>query len=475
MPLPSQIIKALNDRGRLYEVGGAVRDRLRYALSRDTGELDPARFWGYAPGESDYLVTGLPLDELTGLLGGFGPVELVGKAFGILKFKLQIANLKHRTVDIALPRKERSTGIGHRDFDIECDPALPVTEDLQRRDFTINAMALRITNSEDRLSKPELVDPCGGVQDIRDNLIRLVSPEAFEQDPLRMLRACQFAARFEYAVERDTFNAISRHSALVTTVPPERVQQELNKLLTKSEQPSIGLWLMQRSGLLAHVLPELEQGVGMAQPGDFHRYTVFEHCIRAADFVPRDKGLELRLAGLLHDVAKPRCRELGEGLVHFYGHDKEGEAIARAVLARLKYSKEIINKVARLVRWHMFAYPETEKGLRRLIAKTGEAGLYDLIELRRADILAQGQAGADATKLLDTFEQLATEQISSSPPFSLRDLAIGGDELQREFGLRSGPLIGELLGHLLEFVLEHPTKNTREDLLDRAARWLAQR
>ena len=276
-------------------------------------------------------------------------------------------------------------------------------------------------------------------------------------------------------MERDTFDAIARHRALAATIPPERVQQELNKLLMKSAQPSIGLWLMQRGGLLRHLLPELEQGVGVAQPGDFHRYTVFEHCIKTVDFIPRDKGLELRLAGLLHDVAKPRCRELGQGSVHFYGHDQEGEAIARAMLERLRYSKETVAKVSQLVGWHMFAYPETGKGLRRLIAKTGTQGLYDLIELRRADILAQGNVGEEATELLDTFEQLATEQISSSPPFSLRDLAIGGDELQREFGLRSGPLIGELLGHLLEFVLEHPTKNTREDLLDRAARWLAQR
>ena len=417
----------------------------------------------------------MPIDELTSLLAGFGHVELVGKAFGVLKFKLQIEKRKAKIVDVALPRREKSTGPGHRDFEIEYDQNLPVEDDLQRRDFTINAIAVRISGGAYRIAKPELVDPCGGVRDIRDNLIRMAGPKSFAEDPLRMLRACQFAARFEYAVERGTFGAIEKNARLIATVPPERVQQELNKLLTKAAQPSIGFWLMQRSGLLRHILPELAQGAGVSQPGDFHRYDVFEHGIRTADFVPRDKGLELRLAGLLHDVAKPKCREMGEGRIHFYGHDKEGEVLVRAALERLKYPKQTISAVAQLVRMHMFAYPETEKGLRRLIAKTGAAGLYDLIDLRRADILAQGNAGAEATKLLDTFEQLATEQIGNNPPFSLKDLAVDGDDLRREFGLKAGPRIGELLEHLLDHVLEHPAKNTREILLDEAAQWLARR
>ncbi len=473
--LPADVIRAINVRGRLYEVGGAVRDRLRYAMSLDTGAVDPARFWRYRPEETDYLVTGTPMDELTGTLRGFGHVELVGKAFGVLKFKLQIEDRQSKTVDVALPRREKSTGHGHRDFEIEYDPDLPVAEDLRRRDFTINAIALRLANDKLRITEPELVDPFGGVRDIRDNLIRMVDPGAFAQDPLRMLRACQFAARFEYAVERDTFRAIKKNAALIATIAPERVQQELNKLLAKAERPSIGLWLMQRAGLLQHVLPELESGVGVTQPGEFHRHDVFQHSMKAVDHVPRDKGLELRLAALLHDIAKPRCRELSGGRVHFYGHDKEGELLATEVLERLRYSRDTILAVSSLVRRHMFAYPETEKGLRRLIAKTGRDGLYRLIDLRRADILAQGAAGDDATETLDRFRQLATEEIRRDRPFALADLAVGGDDLMREFGLRPGPALGALLGHLLDYVLEHPSRNARGPLLDEAAQWLARR
>ncbi|MRR09881.1 HD domain-containing protein, partial [bacterium] len=422
--------------------------------------------------ESDYLVTGMPMDDLTRILRGFGHVELVGRAFGVLKFKLAIEDRAARTVDVALPRRERSTGHGHRDFEIEYDPELPVEQDLRRRDFTINAIALPLA-AHGRRAAPALVDPYGGLQDIRDNIIRIVDPAAFEQDPLRMLRACQFAARFEYALERGTFESVTKHAALVATVSPERVQQELNKLLLRAEQPSIGLWLMQRSGLLEEVVPELAAGAGVDQPGDFHRYDVFQHSIKTVDHVPRDRGLVLRLAALLHDVAKPGCRQRDGGRVHFYGHDRQGELAARAVLERLRYPRDTVQAVCSLVRQHMFAYPETERGLRRLIAKTGVAGFYDLVDLRRADILAQGRAGEGTTAVLDRFEQLATAEIRQKRPFSLADLAVDGDDLQREFGLRPGPALGRLLGHLLEHVLEHPARNHRDALLEEAARRLA--
>jgi tRNA nucleotidyltransferase (CCA-adding enzyme) len=346
---------------------------------------------------------------------------------------------------------------------------------LRRRDFTVNAIALRITNNELRTSEPELVDPCDGMRDLKDGVIRMVAPDAFAEDPLRMLRACQFAARFEFALERGTFEAIKKNSALIGTVAAERIQQELTKMLTKAGQPSIGLWLMQRTGLLAQLIPELEAGVGITQPGGFHRYDVFQHSIRTVDHVPREKGLALRLAALLHDVAKPGCRQPDGAGVHFYGHDREGGTVARSVLERLRYSRDLADRVALLVRRHMFAYPETEKGLRRLIAKTGREGLYDLIDLRRADILAQGRTPDKATGLLDTFEQAATGELNNNPPFSLRDLAIDGNDLMREFGLKPGPEIGRVLDRLLEQVLEHPAKNAREQLLDEAASFLAGR
>lgn len=470
MYLPKKVIDSVNSIGQIYEVGGVVRDRIRYALSLDTGRIDSRKFWSFPSEEVDYLVTGMPMNALASDLKQFGHVELVGKSFGVIKFKLEIQNPKSKIYDIALPRRETSTGLGHRDFEIEFDPDLPVEKDLGRRDFTINAIALRIQNSESRIQNPELIDPHSGFQDIKDRLIRMVNPDAFKEDPLRMLRACQFAARFQFSIEQDTFKAIKKNAKLIRTVSPERVQQELNKMLLKADQPSIGLWLMQRSELLKELFPELEEGVDVTQPGGFHRYKVFEHSIKSVDYAP--KILEMRLAALLHDIAKPRCREVFEGGAHFYGHDKLGEKTAKYLLERLKYSGEIISRVAMLVRRHMFAFPETEKGLRRLIAKVGIKGVYDLIELRRADIRAQGRGTEEADHDLDLFEQAITQVINKNPPFTINDLEVDGDIVMAEFHFKPGPEVGRVLSHLLDYVLDHPEQNKRDLLLNEAARWL---
>lgn len=468
MHLPQKIIDSVNSIGQIYEVGGVVRDRIRYALSLDTGRIDPKKFWSFPSEEVDYLVTGMPMDALTSDLKQFGQVELVGRSFGVIKFQLQIANCKSKNVDIALPRRETSTGFGHRDFEIEFDPDLPVEQDLGRRDFTVNAIALQITNIKSQI--PNLIDPYNGLQDIKDRLIRMVNPDAFKEDPLRMLRACQFAARFQFSLEQNTFKAIKKNAKLISTVSPERVQQELNKMLLRADQPSIGLWLMQRSGLLKEILPELEAGVDVTQPGDYHRYKVFEHSIKTVDYAPQ--MLDMRLAALFHDIAKPQCREVFEGGTHFYGHDKLGEKTVKAVLERLKYSGEIISRVSLLVRRHMFAFPETEKGLRRLIAKVGVKGVYDLIELRRADIKAQGRGTEEADHDLDLFEQAITEVINKNPPFTINDLEVDGDDIMAEFHFKPGPEVGRVLRHLLDYVLDHPEKNKRDQLLDEALRWL---
>ncbi|MDP2807031.1 MAG: HDIG domain-containing protein [bacterium] len=466
MHLSLEIIKAINSAGRLYEVGGAVRDRIRHSLE-PSGNLNPVGFSQFNPDEVDYLVTGIPMNELTRLLKQFGRVELVGRSFGVIKFKLQTAKGKFKTFDIALPRKEQSTGPGHKDFEVEYDPDIPIEQDLGRRDFTVNAMAFRMQNAKCKIQNTELVDTYGGVEDIKNRLIRMVSQNSFAEDPLRMLRACQFAARLGFSVEQNTFKAIKKNAKLISTVSPERVQQELNKMLL-SDQPSIGFWLMQRSGLLKILLPELEQGVDVTQPGGYHRYQVFEHSIKTADFAP--KTLELRLAALLHDVAKPCCREAFEGGVHFYGHDKLGAKMAGELLSRLKYSNQITEKVTGLVSRHMFAVPETGKGLRRLISKTGLDGLDGLIELRRADILAQGMEGD--TGYLESFKQAVKEELSKKPAFSIKDLKIDGNDLMKELGLTPGPKLGRILKQLFELALENP-KNNRKTYLLKEARRLA--
>lgn len=467
--LNEEIIAKILEHGNLYEVGGAVRDRLLHP------EIEPK--------DIDYLVTGVPLNDLVTILSPFGRVDLVGKSFGVIKFTPSqrfTGGGESVTYDIALPRKEISTGKGHRDFQVEFsaeggsasggDHRISVEEDLGRRDFTINAMALSLMrNAECGMRRADmLIDPFGGRQDLEERIIRLVNPNAFEEDPLRMLRAVQFAARFEFSIEEKTFKQMKSQASLIQSISPERIQEELNKMLLKANRPSIGFWLMKESGLLKEILPELQEGVGISQPGGYHRYDVFEHSIIMTDESPKD--LVLRLAALLHDVAKPRTKVLTLEGATFYGHERQGVEMAKSVLQRLRYSNEVTEKVLILVKKHMFSVPETDKGLRRLIRRVGEEGIFQLLELRRADVKAQGMGGS--LEYIDTFEKIIREELAKKPPLSVKDLAINGYDVMQEFNLPSGPIIGKILNHLLAKVLENPKLNNKEELFKAARKFV---
>jgi tRNA nucleotidyltransferase (CCA-adding enzyme) len=445
--LSDEIIKALLEKGKIYEVGGAVRDKYISPILPDK--------------DKDYLVTGIPLDDLCFLLRNFGKVDLVGKSFGVIKFLPYNKYNGENVFDIALPRKEYSTGPGHKDFKVEFDHNLGVEDDLSRRDFTINAMA------EDLATK-KLVDPLNGRKDIKKRLIRITNPNSFKDDPLRMLRAVQFAARFEFELEEKTYLSLCENVELISTVSAERIQEELNKLLLKAKYPSTGLRLMQRTGLLKKILPELEVGVGVDQPGGYHANDVFEHSIQTADYAPRE--LVIRLASLFHDISKPECRELTEDGSTFYGHDKKGARITKGILERLRYSNETIEKVTLLVDKHMFTTGVTDKGVRRLIRKMGQELVFSLLDLRRADVVAQGKGGN--TKDVDELEEKIRVELEKKPPFGLKDLEVNGNDIMNEFNLQPSPLIGQILNHLLELVLDDPDLNKKEILLKEAELFL---
>lgn len=448
--LSDTIVNEILKKGKIYEVGGVVRDRIISPVLPDK--------------DIDYLVTGLPLDDLCSVLRNYGKVDLVGKSFGVIKFtpnRRFSTNEKIPAFDLALPRKEYSTGVGHRDFKVDFDHNLKVEDDLLRRDFTINAMAFDLSNKK-------LVDPLGGKKDIKKGLIRMTNPDSFKDDPLRMLRGIQFAARFEFELEKKTMEYLCQNVELIRTISPERIQEEINKLLTRAKRPSIGFRLMHRTGLLNEIFPELEKGVGVDQPGGYHEYDVFEHSLITTDNAPMD--LTIRLAALFHDVSKPETKSLTETGATFYSHDKKGAKVTQRVLQRLRYSNELIFRVVLLVDKHMFTMGVGDKGLRRLINRVGQENIFDLLELRRADIIAQGRGGD--TLEVDEFEQRIRLEIDKKPPFGLKDLVVNGEDIMKEFNLNPGPMVGKILNHLMERVLDEPEFNQKDKLLKEAKEFL---
>ena len=288
----------------------------------------------------------------------------------------------------------------------------------------------------------------------------MVYDESFKDDPLRMLRAIQFAARFNFAIEPNTYDAIVENVKLVGLVSPERIAEELNKLLVLAAKPSVGFRLMQKTGMLRELLPELDECVNVDQPGPYHMYDVFEHTLHAIDACPQ--RLRVRLAALFHDINKPQARRLTDTGATFYGHEVVGARTAKSVLRRLRYSNEMIDDICTLVERHMFTTDVTDKGLRRLVKRVGVDLIFDLLDLRRADIHAQGRGGT--WEDVDQFEQNIRDELAKKPPFSISDLAIDGNDIMKMFDIAPGPMIGAILNHLMEDVLDNPEDNSREKL-----------
>jgi tRNA nucleotidyltransferase (CCA-adding enzyme) len=432
--------------GKTYKVGGPVRDEL---LGIEQ------------PEDLDLIVCGVPFTDLKKLLKKHGDINLVGQTFGVIKFR---PSGEDYTIDISLPRKELSTGSGHRDFDVDFDHTLPIEEDLKRRDFTINAMAVDCVTDK-------LIDPYGGEKDLRERILRVVSDASFVDDPLRMLRGVQFAGRFGLTVEPDTLKAMMEHAELINTVSPERIADELNKLLEKAEKPSTGFHLMHQTGLLQQFLPEFSHTIGVDQPGGYHRWDVFEHTLKVVDAAPQ--RLIVRLAALFHDLGKPDTKELTESGASFYGHDKLSRSIAENILKRFRYPNNVIKKVGKLIERHMFSEGAGDKGIRKLINKVGLDLIFDLIDLRRADTIGQGMG--QTTESIDEFERKVREEIDKRSAFGIKDLAIDGEDLKKHFNLPEGKLIGDILSYLLDRVLDEPGLNNSKELLTLSADFLAKR
>jgi len=334
-------------------------------------------------------------------------------------------------------------------------------EDIARRDFTINAMALT--------AKGELIDYYEGQKDLKRKIIRAVGnpDERFSEDALRIMRAIRIAAELGFTIEEKTLEAIKKNAALINRIAKERVKEELFKLL-KSPHPYDGVLVFKNSGLMAEILPEMEKAFGVEQksPGRHHIYDVGEHLLKSLKNCKSPDPL-VRFATLIHDIGKPATyKKLTNGTITFYNHEVISTKIAENISDRLKFSNEEREKLITLVRWHQFTVDErqTDSAIRRFIRNVGKENIEDMLALRVADRLGGG--AAETSWRLEEFKKRLIEV--QKEPFSVRDLKIDGDDVMKVLRLRSGPMVGEILNKLFKEVVEKQLDNTKEALAKRA-------
>ncbi|MBN2543183.1 HD domain-containing protein [bacterium] len=431
-----QLIEAITSNGRIHLAGGALRD---YYM-----------FGKFLYPELDFIVSGLKKNELLAILRKFGKARYVGKSFRVIKFYRE--DTPQNSHDFSLPVLHQEI----TDSLLESNEGISVEEDLASRDFTINSMAFD-------LGKKEFLDLFGGVKDIEQKVIRTIREDAFERDPIRVIRAIRFATQFGFEIDPNTWYGLSNNSDSVNNMAVERVRDELVKILLRCKNPSGAFLKMEDVGLLKNILPELHQCSGVSQPGGRHDHDVFIHSLKSVDYAPQN--LVVRLAALFHDVGKPPKRFVPkDGRARFYGHQELSDEIAKRRLKQLKFPNKTIKKVSTLISNHMFTHKVTQKGVRRLIKKVSEDLVPDLFQLRYADMKAQNPRLSLAEDR--EFEERVNDEINRKPPITVSDLAIDGNDIMESFGLKPGKLIGKIQDHLIEKVIEDPEINEKEKLLD---------
>ena len=386
----------------------------------------------------------------------------------------QVRALARAGIEFAPPRKEVSTGPGRHDFEIVADASLSVEDDMRRRDFTVNAMAKR-------LSTAELVDPLNGRADLERRVLRTVSPMSFAEDPLRLVRALRFVSQLGFDPDESTLEQMHDEASAVKLVSGERIGGglaadglgELSKLLLGA-QPAKALRLARDTGVLVQMLPEFELAIGFDQESRYHDLTVDEHTFAVVQ-ATADRGfaLPVRLAALFHDLGKPHVAWRGtDGRLHYYAkpgfsdrsHEQVGAELAGQALRRLRYPNALRDRVCRIVRHHMF---QVGKGddlrARRFLSRYGDELALQLVDHKEADF--EGKPGSDEVEKIRRFR--TTLQRERKQPHRLADLAIDGSDLL-EAGFTPGPDLGRVLQELLRDVVDDPSRNTRDALLRRA-------
>ena len=446
--LPKQllsIIKTFKDANfEIYIVGGAVRDILTGKNVYD---------WDLTTNATPQLILSL------------FPNSYYNNDFGMVGIPNEIEG--ERPYEITTFRTE----VGYTDFrrpdKVEWGKTLD--EDLQRRDFTVNAMALAIEEGGvGEEVEVELIDPYKGQEDLKEKLIKAVGnpDERFREDALRMIRAVRIAAETGFKIEKNTLSAIKKNIALINKIANERIRDEFLKILA-SPHPYEGVVSLHEVGLLSIIIPEFEKGfeIDQASPGRHHKYDVATHSLMSLKFTPSTDPIT-RLATLIHDIGKPATyKKLDSGVVTFYNHEVISAKIARELADRLRFSNKEKDKLVRLVRWHQFSVDDnqTDSAIRRFIKKVGIENIQDMLDLRVGDRLGGGVP--ETSWRTEGFKKRLIEV--QKQPFTVHDLKITGYDVMKTLKLKPGPKVGEILLQLFKEVEGRKIENEKKTLLER--------
>ena len=445
---------------KAYLVGGAVRDMLMKV---------PAHDWDIATNATPQDVISLfKFVVPTGIEHGTVTVHYKGVEIEVTTFRTEAGYSDGRHPD-------------------SINYAATIEEDLARRDFTMNAIAASL---EDGF----IVDPYGGQEDIKKQIIRTVGlpHERFMEDGLRPVRALRFASKLGFSIEKDTYSEIFKTEILqkAASISIERFRDEFEKILA-SARPSVGLKLLEESGLMKLFLPELLDCRGCIQSDyrAFHKFDVLDHLFYACDGAPASK-LNVRLAALFHDIGKPGakkiiCEKVLDGekkdgstkeieTITFYNHEAVGEKITHRLMTRLKFSNDMIDDVCHLVKEHMFHYEASwsDAAVRRFIMRVSPENLENLYDLRLADMYGMYNEPVDirysaSVALLLELKERVQAELEKKTALSLKSLAVNGRDLMT-IGIPAGKELGRILNELLDCVVEDPAMNSRETLLNTA-------
>lgn len=443
IPAPiKEIARILNTEGfQCFLVGGAVRDSIM----------------GFTPKEYDIATNAKPEDVQR-----------------IFKYTIP-TGIKHGTilvilddmhVEITTFRSDGNYSDGRHPDKVEYTAS--IEDDLPRRDLTINAMAYNILDGN-------LIDMFDGMKDIKNKIIRSVGNpyERFTEDGLRIMRAIRFATRLDFNIEKETFDAICHSTGMLTSIAYERIREEFNGILI-SDNPFRGIELLRKTGILALIMPELMQGFGVAQ-NRFHKYDVYYHILHTIQAVEpletEELTLLVRLAALFHDIAKPMVQKKVSKQEEpvYYNHEVVGANVAKKVMRRLKYSNAEIDFVTLLVRQHMFYYQDewTDGAVRRFMKAVGIENIKPLLKLREADRLGSGNRKDKESKAIPKLLARIDKIIEEENAITVKDLKINGNDLMKEFNLKPGPIVGKILNYLLDLILDEPSLNDKEKLMEK--------